>query len=326
MPSGRCVTFGIIADLHVDIIHDPQVRLEAFLAECRKAGVDFIVQLGDFCYPDEGRKCVCPPEKQPVNIQNALKIPTYADKDRILSLYRNFGKPAYHTLGNHDCDMCSKAQVLAYYGSDCRPFYSFDSGGFHFVVLDACYFRENGQYISYENGNYFPSTDLPYLPPEQLDFLREDLAKAAGPAILFSHQCLKEGRRSIRNADQLREILRTAPRGVILAVNGHEHVDHAEKVDSTWFLNLNSASTHWLGTQYAAPRMSPEMEEKFPNLRYNSLYKDGLFAIITIDEHEITVTGRESTYNGPSPEEQKVDMSSLRAPISARISNRKLPL
>ena len=46
------VKFGVMADLHVDIMPECEERLAAFLDACRKEDVDFIVQLGDFCYPD----------------------------------------------------------------------------------------------------------------------------------------------------------------------------------------------------------------------------------------------------------------------------------
>ena len=65
------VKFGIFADLHVDIMHDAQTRLEAFLSACSKEDVDFIIHLGDFCYP-ESRKVLCKPENMPINIKNAI--------------------------------------------------------------------------------------------------------------------------------------------------------------------------------------------------------------------------------------------------------------
>ena len=38
----KSVKFGVFADLHVDIMPDPQRRLEAFFAACRKENVDFM--------------------------------------------------------------------------------------------------------------------------------------------------------------------------------------------------------------------------------------------------------------------------------------------
>ena len=112
------VKFGVFADLHVDIMHDTQERLEKFLDACRKENVDFIIQLGDFCYPDEDRKVVCKPELMPPNIKLAISVPTYADKNAIIGMFNNFEKPSYHVLGNHECDMCSKKETLRYYNMD----------------------------------------------------------------------------------------------------------------------------------------------------------------------------------------------------------------
>lgn len=177
---------------------------------------------------DEGRKCVCRPKTPAHNIHNALRVKTYADKARILSLFRDFEKPSYHVIGNHDCDMCSKEQVFSYYGVDYGTYYSFDQGGFHFVVLDPCYFQKDGQYISYENGNYFDLSYekepvLPYLPPEQIQWLREDLARTPYPSVLFSHQRLTRDPVAILNPEPVREVIASAPNGVVLALNGMRH-------------------------------------------------------------------------------------------------------
>jgi predicted phosphodiesterase len=114
----KAVKFGIFADLHVDIMHDTEARLECFLDAARREKVDFIIQLGDFCYPDEDRKCICQPDKRPENIEVALNHPTYADKESIRKMYRDFELPSYHVIGNHDCDMCSKRQILDYYNAE----------------------------------------------------------------------------------------------------------------------------------------------------------------------------------------------------------------
>ena len=110
--------FGICADVHQGLWGvDESWRMEKFVSEAKERNADFIIQLGDFCYPDEGRRCVCAPEKRPENIEAALKFPTYADKESIHALYLGFEKPSYHVIGNHDCDnfpkdkFCEIAQV-----------------------------------------------------------------------------------------------------------------------------------------------------------------------------------------------------------------------
>ncbi|MFA7636470.1 MAG: metallophosphoesterase [Monoglobales bacterium] len=305
------VKFGIFADMHVDIMHDGQKRLETFLDSCRKENVDFVIHLGDFCYPDENRKCVCAPEKRPVNIENALKVPTYADKDKIHSMYKNFEKPSYYVLGNHDCDMCSKKQVLDYYGVDFNPYYSFDMGGVHFVALDNNFMKLDGRFVDYENGNYFdesyrPPNDkvLPYMSDEELKWLEENLSKTPYPSVLFSHQAIAGGVANILNSKDVLEVLKSAPNKVLLSINGHEHVDTLNKIDNTWFYNLNSMSCYWLDVDFICEgRFGKEIDEKYPNIKYTAPYKDALFAIISIDDDGATVKGVESEYVGPSPED-----------------------
>lgn len=298
------VKFGIFADLHIDIMHDAEDRLKVFLDACREENVDFVVHLGDYVYPDEDRKCVCKPENTPANVQNSLMRKTPINKEKILNMYKNFEKPSYHSIGNHECDMCSKKQILEYWGEK-NAYYSFDMGGVHFVVLDPNYGKVDGKFVSYENGNYFDWPDcIPYLPDEQIEWLRDDLEGTKYPSVLFSHQRLIDGYASIKNAEALRKVLVNAPNHVILAVNGHEHRDVLEEKDGIYFLNHNSISSMWLGTRFEyMGRYGAEIDENFPDMRYVVPYKDPVFSIITISDKSIAIRGRKSEFVGPAPEE-----------------------
>lgn len=66
-----------------------------------------------------------------------------------------------------------------------KPHYSFDVGGFHFVVLDAC-FNSDGQ--AYGRNN-FKWTDA-NIPEKHVDWLRADLKATTGKTIVFAHQRL----------------------------------------------------------------------------------------------------------------------------------------
>lgn len=307
------VKFGVFADLHVDIMHDCEERLNIFLEKCREENVDFIIQLGDFCYPDEMRKCVCLPHHRPINIENSLKVPTYTNKDAINKAYKNFEKPSYHVLGNHDCDMCTKEQILEYYGVNYAPYYSFDCNGFHFVVLDGNYMRIDGEDISFANGNYFDASyrpdkvTNPYISKEQLKWLKEDLAKAKGPSVLFSHQGLSSGAGSVLNYEEVKEILLNAPNRVVMSLNGHEHVDKVVKEDGIWFYNVNSMSNYWVGLSNACPnRYTKEIDEKYPNIKYTVPYTTPVFAIVTLDESGATIKGVKAEFAGSTPEELRI--------------------
>ncbi len=324
--------FGIFADLHVDIMHDGEQRLEKFLDACRKEDVDFVIHLGDFCYPDEGRKNVTWPEKQPINIENALKYPTYANKDKIHSMYMNFEKSSYHVLGNHDCDMCTKRQVLDYYGAKYDSYYSFDVGGVHFVALDGNFTKIGDEYVDYANGNYFNEEGtLPYFSDKEIEWLEKDLASTPYPSVLFSHQAIAGGWACIKNSDKVRKVIGAAPNKVLLAINGHEHTDRLSHIDDVWYLDLNSMSCLWLDLAFTyLGRYTEEIDEKYPNMRYVAPYKDPLFAIITVDDDGIDIKGVQSEWVGPSPDElgAKEDWSWCKdiPDLSPSIQDRYIPL
>lgn len=309
------VKFGVFADAHADIMHDVEERLKVFLDACRKEDVDFIIQLGDFCYPDKDRKYVCKEECVPVNTKNATTHKSYINKEGIIFAYKNFEKPSYHVIGNHDCDLCSKEQILAYYGVEGSPYYSFDVGGFHFVVLDNNNYVINGIEYSYANGNYFDESyrekkPFPYVPKAQLEWLKADLAKTKNPTIVFTHYSLdyanKEGvsKDVQENAEKLEEIMKNSPCGVYMSFYGHTHTEDLYRSGKIWHYAVNSLSNCWLGTAYPClNRYGEEIDEKFPDIRYVAPYKDAVFAIVEMDEDGAMVKGVKSEFVGKTPEE-----------------------
>lgn len=299
------VRFGIMADAHIEFMHDGIERVRTFLDACLEEKCDFFVDLGDFL----------PPGKM-----NA------AEKEEILRMLRDFPLPRYHVLGNHDTDENRKADVLAYLCAQNQP-RSFDVGGVHFVLLDACFFRENGREIAYENGNYkHTAGEVPILPKEELDFLKADLAAAKHPAVIFSHQSLIESRTGIKNPEALRSAIADAKNGVLLSVCGHEHVDRLEKRDGTYYLCLNSMSYYWAGERYDHETYGCAIEEKHPILRFVFPYRDPLFAIIEITDAGITIKGRSSEIVGKVPEDLAFKKKGLTDKITASIESRRLLL
>ena len=299
------VRFGIMADAHIEFMHDGAERIRAFLDACLEEKCDFFVDLGDFLPPGE---------------MNA------EEKEKILRMLREFPLPRYHVLGNHDTDENEKADVLSYLSAQDGA-RSFDVGGVHFILLDACFFRENGKEVAYANGNYkHTEGTLPILPKEELEFLKADLAAAKHPAVLFSHQSLIESRTGIQNPEDFRSAIADAPSGVLLSVCGHEHVDRLEKKDGTYYLCLNSMSYYWAGERYDHETYGQAIEEKHPLLRMVFPYRDPLFAIIDITDAAITVKGRNSKIVGKSPEDLDFKKKGLSDRITASIESRSLPL
>lgn len=216
--SGRArrpVRFGLVTDCHYADAEPAGTRFYrqslGKLSECVKVmndqRVDFLIELGDF--KDQGRP---PVERETLSYLQAIE-----------NVFQRFDSPSYHVLGNHDMDSISKTQYLARVnnaGVDAdRSYYSFDVKGLHCVVLDANY-TSSGK--DYDHGN-FDWTDA-NIPPQELDWLRKDLATASGPVVAFVHQLLDgTGSVYVKNAADVRDILEGA--GNVLAVfQGHHHV------------------------------------------------------------------------------------------------------
>jgi len=210
----RPVRFGLVTDCHYADAEPAGMRFyrESLgkLSECVKfmndQRVDFLIELGDF--KDQGRP---PVERETLSYLQAIE-----------NVFQRFDGPTYHVLGNHDMDSLSKAQCLARVrntGVDAdRNYYSFDVNGLHCVVLDANY-TSSGK--DYDHGN-FNWTDA-NIPPQELDWLRKDLAAASGPVVAFVHQLLDgTGSVYVKNAADVRDILQAS--GNVLAVfQGHHH-------------------------------------------------------------------------------------------------------
>lgn len=298
------VRFGVITDLHSEYIPDSVQRMRSFLDTCLARNVDFCIQLGDFCPPGEK------------NIEH---------KRGILSLLRRFPRPFYHVIGNHDTDENVKSDVLNFVGGG-SPYTSFDVGGVHFVILDACYYRDADGCHSYEKGNHKHAPDgaiISVIPPAELEWLKRDLEGTILPSVIFSHQSLIESRASIENTEELRAIFREARGGVVLAVCGHEHVDRLEHRDGTAYYCLNSASYYWAGSKYSHSTYGDEIEGAYPQIRKVFPYRDPLFAVIDIKDGEISVSGVSSNIVGTLPSEVGFHKDGLCDPICASVTDRR---
>ncbi len=208
------VRFGIVTDAHyADGKRGTRFYSESLdkMAECvelmNEKKVDFLVELGDFKDQDSP----------------AVEEKTLAHLKAIENVFGRFEGARYHVLGNHDVDSISKEQFVASVKNTGvapnRTYYSFESGGMHFIVLDAN-FKTDGS--AYDRGN-FQWTDA-NIPPAELKWLKEDLASADKPTIVFSHQLLDgEGAVYVNNAEEVRAVLQDA--GKVLAVfQGHHHI------------------------------------------------------------------------------------------------------
>jgi predicted phosphodiesterase len=229
--SGTRLRFGIVADAHYADCDARGVRhyreSTAKMAECvalmNDEKVDFVVELGDFKDQDVP----------------AVERKTLEYLETIEGVLAEFSGPRYHVLGNHDLDSISKQQFLSRVENtgiqEEAGFYSFDSGGLHFVVLDANY-RSDGS--DYDHGK-FDWTDA-NVPESQLEWLRADLAATSTPVIGFIHQQLDGGgNHRVRNADQVLRILEES--GHVLAVfQGHNHAGDTSFIEGIHYYTLKA--------------------------------------------------------------------------------------
>lgn len=317
--SAAPISFAVLTDLHLDIMHDGMRRVKTFLNAADQANVDFIISLGDFSYPKDTSVCLCDPDKMPVNLKLAQTAPTVIDKYAILDLFNQYPKPKYHLLGNHECDFCSKADALEMYQMKCN-YYSFHMNGWHFIVLDGNYYRDsNGEIVDYHFGKYFETTDLPYISSPQLEWLRSELAQGNEPVIIFSHQPLYPCARGLKNADELQAVIRQGRengRDILMCINGHVHMDILHEENGILYFTVNSISNFWAGEKYATQRYSQKTEDRFPNLKYVVPYQKPLYAIITLDAEGVSVEGVHGRFVPPCAK-----ASGIEAPVTPHIKS-----
>lgn len=188
----RSVRIGLIADLHYadkppagsrHYRETPEKLAEA-AHRFRKAKPDFVVELGDL-----------------IDAADSVK----AELGYLKRINRDFAaisKKRHYVLGNHCVFTLTKQEFLDGVRQK-RSYYSFDQGGFHFVVLDAC-FRSDGKPYGRKN---FKWTDA-NLTAKEIDWLKADLKAAKGKAIVFIHQRLDvRNHYGVKNAAAVRKVL-----------------------------------------------------------------------------------------------------------------------
>ena len=171
-----------------------------------KQKTEFVVELGDF-----------------IDAADSVKV----EKGYLTRVNKDFaalpGKKHY-VLGNHCVTTLTKDEFLDGVEQK-KSYYSFDAGGFHFVVLDSC-FRSDGKPYGRKN---FQWTD-PNIPAKEIEWLQGDLKSAKGQTIVFAHQRLDVSNHyGVKNSAQVRKVLENS--GKVLAVfQGHSHKNDYKQI------------------------------------------------------------------------------------------------
>ena len=290
--SNLAIKFGICTDVHVDIIYNPEDRMRIFVDDMKEKKSDFIIQLGDFCYPENKNK-------------------------NFISIFEEFGENAYGVIGNHDQDNgASKEEVIAFYKMP-AAYYSFDKKGFHFIVMD---------------GNEGKNGDNPAtISDAQKEWLINDLNNTHVKTIVFIHESLAYDE-DISNREEIRNILSSqmlnnGNKKVVVCFNGHKHTDEAVRIDDIWYVTINSMSDIWVGEEYGhiIEGIPASVYEDKPDLKYVCPYTDPLYAFVTIfEDGTISIKGITSTWVDPSPMELGYNGGNLPPEKTPKISDRMI--
>jgi predicted phosphodiesterase len=263
------ICLGVISDLHVDLIPDGAERLDSFLDEMRKSKPDALIQMGDFAFAKESNQ-------------------------KIVDRFNKAHETTLHVIGNHDTDGgLSMGKVLESWGMK-RPYYHYVLEGLHLVVLNA---NERG---STKHKGGYPQ----FIGKAQVAWLEKTLRSLEGPVVIISHQPIA-GSYEIDNAEEVQKILSKYSDKVVMAMNGHTHIDLLTEIGGVPYLHINSASYHWLGSKYAHESYPPEVHAKHSALKYTSPYREALFTTLTFDpkNRQIIVERKETQWVGESPKE-----------------------
>ena len=231
------VRFGVVTDSHyadrdpagIRYYRESLEKMAEFTDVMNKEKVGFVIHLGDFKDEDQQR-----------NESDTLRY-----LQDLEAVYARFNGPRYHVIGNHDLDSISKAQFLRSAPntgiSSGLGYYSFDKGGLHFVVLDPN-FHPDGR--DHNNGDFewFES----FIPQQQLDWLRADLAATRLPSVVFAHHSLYElpdEPMHIENSEPVRKLLEDSGK-VVAVFHGHCHREGYKKINGVHYTLLPAMVDH----------------------------------------------------------------------------------
>ncbi len=236
------VRLGIVTDVHAHDMNSPEEekvmvnwveRVEAFVDSVTAWPADVIISLGDYVngrFVMAGDVDLGDPERIEAIFQNAYATLT------------QYNAPVHYVVGNHDVYDLSKEQILAVTGTE-STYYSFDLGGFHFVILDAQFDKNENDY------NHIAWMVQGLIPTIELDWLRADLAASDLPTLVLVHQPLDSdfdlyaGGPPVFNHRAVRDVL-AADGDVIAVFQGHDHDNVYRLIDGIHYVTFAAMVDH----------------------------------------------------------------------------------
>lgn len=256
----RNCTFLAFGDLHHypgEFYDDKEERWEKIVRRSVEQNAEFIVGLGDYVHE---------PALNGAFAERMMTSP----------------KDLYCCLGNHDTEHSPLEEVLPLYRMPYNYYY-FDRDGYRFIVLDANYTLNDGEYVHYNPG-VVRQTKAGVIPPEQLRWLAQVIDESDCPCVLMSHHSI-ERPDGMLNRDAVWDIIRRSNDkrryAVMLYINGHHHRDHCSIVNDVCCLDLNSAAYQYINPPFQGYR--PEILALCRGMAYTLNFSEPLSALITLE-------------------------------------------
>jgi 3',5'-cyclic-AMP phosphodiesterase len=223
------LTMGIVTDLHFG----PEARWEGKLRKLTHQAGDlaraFVRAMNEEVHPD-----------LVVNLGDDIEdesreadLARYGECQAIL---REVRAPLVNVAGNHDLIHLNREDLNRFWQRSGPLYYSFDQGGWHFVVLHT-----------------LEKQDVEIrVPDTQMEWLRQDLSAKQAPTVVLMHHSASEqelgdsrwwpGRSHValvKDRAELRRIFRESGR-VRAVFNGHLHWNHLDVIDGIPYVTVQS--------------------------------------------------------------------------------------
>ncbi|KKO90026.1 alkaline phosphatase [Sphingobacterium sp. Ag1] len=286
--------FGVISDLHYDLMHDGDRRAQCFIDAMIREQPDFIISLGDFCVPKPANK-------------------------KLMAIWAQFKGKKHYVLGNHDTDGgFTKQQALAFWDAT-SPYYSFDNKDFHFVVLDGNEKDLNNRIEGYART----------IGKEQLTWLKQDLQQTKLRTVIFCHQGLENTMNGLDNGMQVRYLLEQINNEagfnkIILVLTGHHHLNYHNQINEIHYVQINSSSYYWAGETFESKAFDAAFYKDHSILKRALVYQDPIWATVSIAKTDIIIQGTETVMAGIPLNQTGIDIYKDVYPITSKVDSRKL--
>ena len=224
-----CLRVGLVTDLHyadkapagTRHYRETLAKLGEAARQFDKDKPAFIVELGDLIDAAD-------------SVETERRYLAIVDRE-----FAAICKNRHYVLGNHCVDTLTKDEFLSGVEQE-KSYYSFDRGGFHFVVLDSC-FRSDGQPYGRKN---FHWTDA-NIPDAEIDWLKADLKSNEKPVIAFAHQRLDvNNNHGVKNSAEVRKVLE-ASGNVLTVFQGHSHQNDLKEIGGIHYCTLVAMVEGW---------------------------------------------------------------------------------